>query len=486
MEFRVKKRDNCWINEVRKILKPVGYVPNRYGDRFIPRRYAQTSSSRFLAECKADRDTDVMRMERKGYWRSHSFATVFNDMFNLSPATDKILNFRDATNQEICKRLEIRKPLLLKQEPMYKNEHKLDWSCQPRSKPLAFIESVHDLPRIKVEYTNIIDWSAKGQIAALFSKKLVIWTPNTEVTIAYCALYTTAIAFNPAGNMLAMATFTLSRPVLRLLTCFLPNIKVNVSKMKTFSYLDTDITCMAWHSRGQYLACGLGTGQIMIIRVSDFVHMHPTSVESTHSIRVVMLKFSKTSKYLASSDESGRLYIWSWNSNCKLSPLTVWISLDGVALFDWHPWREEEIIIADTEPVTIALFHVPSRKVLSFHRRRDVDCVITALAFNKISGELVVSYSYPPQSDKPPDMLVLASMDRIVDVMENHDDYVAHLFWSPDGKQLASAGCDESLTIWNFFGTSPNGLQKGSQHRKRNKESMGGFDYGSNLYKPIR
>lgn len=88
--------------------------------------------------------------ERKGYWRSHSFATVFNDMFNLSPTTDKILNFRDATNQEICKRLEIRKPLLLKREPMYKNEHKLDWSCQPRSKPLAFIESVHDLPRIKV------------------------------------------------------------------------------------------------------------------------------------------------------------------------------------------------------------------------------------------------------------------------------------------------------------------------------------------------
>lgn len=33
-------------------------------------------------------------------------------------------------------------------------------------------------------------------------------------------------------------------------------------------------------------------------------------------------------------------------------------------------------------------------------------------------------------------MLVLASMDRVVDAMENHDDHVAHLFWSPDGKQL--------------------------------------------------
>lgn len=52
-------------------------------------------------------------------------------------------------------------------------------------------------------------------------------------------------------------------------------------------------------------------------------------------------------------------------------------------------------LLADTEPVTIAVYHVARRQVLSFHRRRNVDCLITALAFNKISGELVVSYAYP-------------------------------------------------------------------------------------------
>ncbi|XP_055627026.1 protein cortex isoform X2 [Toxorhynchites rutilus septentrionalis] len=491
MEFRVKKRDNCRINEVRKILKPVDFVPNRYGDRFIPRRYAQTSSSRFKAECKSDRNTDVMRMERKGYWKSHSFEAVFNSVFNLNPDTDKILNFRDATNQEICKKLEIRKPIEIYLEPTYKNVHKLDWGCKPRSKPLAFIESVHDLPRIKVEYTNIIDWSAKGQIAAIFSKKLVIWTPNTEVTIAYCALHTTAVAFNPTGEMLAMATFSLSRPVLRLLSCFQPNTKANISKMRIFSYLDSDISCLAWDCTGQYLACGLGNGQIVIVRLADFKHMNQDNENHMHRSRLVVLKFSHASKYLASSDETGHLYIWSW-TNCQLSALTVWISSEDVALFDWHPWREEEIIIADTEPVTIALFHVPSRKVLSFHRRRNVDCVITALAFNKVSGELVVSYSYP--GGKTPDMLVLASMDRVVDVMENHADVVAHLFWSPDGKQLASAGYDEALTIWNFFGTSPSNRKGKSQARSTSQQylqehninkAVGGFDY-SFLYKPIR
>uniref|UniRef100_A0A182SA69 WD_REPEATS_REGION domain-containing protein n=1 Tax=Anopheles maculatus TaxID=74869 RepID=A0A182SA69_9DIPT len=51
--------------------------------------------------------------------------------------------------------------------------------------------------------------------------------------------------------------------------------------------------------------------------------------------------------------------------------------------------------------------------------------------------------------------MVLASMDRVVDVMRNHDDVIVHLLWSPDGKQLASVGYDETLTIWNFFGISP-------------------------------
>lgn len=490
MEFRVKKRENSRINEVAKILKPVDFVPNQYGDRFIPRRYAQTSSSRFKAECKAARDTDLMRMERKGYWKSHSFAAVFNDVFALNPGADKILNFCDVTNQEICRKLEIKKPVKINVEPTYKNVHKLDWSCKPRSKPLSFVESVHDLPRIKVDYTNIIDWSAKGQIAAVFSKKLVIWTPNTEVTIAYCALFTTAIAFNPSGETLAMASFSSSRPSLRLISGFHPNAKANVSKVNIFTYLDSEISCLSWDSTGGYVACGLGNGQIVFVRISDFQQINKGDNEprTTHSCRVVALKFSLTSKYLASSDESGQLYIWSW-ANCQLSPLTVWISNEGVAIFDWHPWREEEIIIADTEPVTIALFHVPSRKVLSYHCRRNIDCIITALAFNKVSGELVVSYSYP--SGKPPDMLVLASMDRVVDVMENHEDVVAHLFWSPDGKQLASAGYDEALTIWNFFGTSPTnrkGSSSGQQYqqlRNRNKGPIGGFDY-SFLFKPMR
>ncbi|XP_055591279.1 protein cortex [Uranotaenia lowii] len=479
--------------ELCSIRKPVDFVPNWYGDRFIPRRYTRTSSSRFKAECKSDRVTDMMRMkERNCYWKSHAFTVVFNEMFNLNPDTDKVLNFRDVSTQQICKRLEIRKPLQTYLEPSFKNVHKLDWSCKPRAKPLAFIESVHDLPRIKVGFTNIIDWSAEGQIAAIFSKKLVIWTPNTEVTVAYCALNTTAVAFNPTGDTLALATYSRTMgPGIRMLRNFNPNFKGEASKVAVFDSLATDISCLAWDTSGRFIVCGLGNGFLIVVRAADLAKVNRTGEYSSHITRVMSVKFSFASKYLASSDEYGHLIIWSWDAG-RLEPMTSWTSDKGLVLFDWHPWRVDEIVVADTEPVAIAQYHVPTDAVLSCYRRQNVDCIVTAVSFNKISGELVVSYSYP--SGKAPDIVVLASMDRVVDVMKNHDDVVAHLFWSPDGKQLASAGYDEALTIWNFFGAPPakqtdqtaiQGPSKQQQRWNRNRRGAPDFDF-SFLFKPLR
>uniref|UniRef100_A0A182RHR2 WD repeat-containing protein 55 homolog n=1 Tax=Anopheles funestus TaxID=62324 RepID=A0A182RHR2_ANOFN len=160
---------------------------------------------------------------------------------------------------------------------------------------------------------------------------------------------------------------------------------------------------------------------------------------------------------MATADDLGQLYIWYWNAG-HLTPITCWAST-MCAFFDWHPWREDEIVIADSEPIMIALYHVPSREVVSYYRRQDCDCIVTTLSFNKISGELVVCYSFTDMN-KQPEILVLASMDRVVDVMRNHDDVIVHLLWSPDGKQLGTGcslhgGYDETLTIWNFFGISP-------------------------------
>uniref|UniRef100_A0A182PU83 Uncharacterized protein n=1 Tax=Anopheles epiroticus TaxID=199890 RepID=A0A182PU83_9DIPT len=445
--------------------QPVDFLPNCYGDRFIPRRYALSRSSRFKAESKPEGNTDPMKMkETPGYWRTHHYSTLLKGVLGLVSTHDKILSFRDGTSRQVCKRLATKRPLECVIRPTYNNLQKLDWSCKPRSRPIGFIEAVHDLPNIKTHYHNIIDWSFKGQIAAIFSKKLVIWTPNKDVIMGRRAEDATAIAFCPAGNRLAMATFTLNHPWLHI---FEMESKP-FGKQGSLKLLDPAqhfITCLTWDGSGQYVVCGFDNGQFLIAPNHSSAPDSPYEYYyCAHSTMIIAIRFSCGMRYMASLDDSGELYIWYWSGG-QLTALTRWSS-SMCAFFDWHPWREDEIVIAHSEPVMIALFHVPTRQSVSYYRREQCDCIVTTLSFNKISGELVVCLSFSDTS-KQPEILVLASMDRVVDVMRNHDDSIVHLLWSPNGTQLASVGYDETLTIWNFFGNSP--LNESSKKKMRSE-----------------
>uniref|UniRef100_A0A182Q7Y6 Uncharacterized protein n=1 Tax=Anopheles farauti TaxID=69004 RepID=A0A182Q7Y6_9DIPT len=52
------------------------------------------------------------------------------------------------------------------------------------------------------------------------------------------------------------------------------------------------------------------------------------------------------------------------------------------------------LLSTDSKPITIALYHVQSCRVVSYYAREERDCIATTLSFNKISGELVVCFSF--------------------------------------------------------------------------------------------
>jgi cell division cycle 20, cofactor of APC complex len=145
----------------------------------------------------------------------------------------------------------------------------------------------------------------------------------------------------------------------------------------------------------------------------------------------------------------------------------------------------------------ISIFQVSSQKILSVYSRTGRNCFISALSFNKLTAELVVSYNYKRESsffflslllfllcmqsltayyglsyytDKLNEILVLGSMDRVVDLLKSHEDIVYYMLWSPDGKKLATVGNDESLVLWNFFGNSKR-LHKRNKRPERPKKS---------------
>lgn len=77
------------------------------------------------------------------------------------------------------------------------------------------------------------------------------------------------------------------------------------------------------------------------------------------------------------------------------------------------------------------------------------------MTVNPLSAELVAAFTREDQDGAVGcDILVMGSMNRVVDNLSAHINTVNFLLWSPNGTHIATAGNDETLNIWNFFGMS--------------------------------
>ena len=131
--------------------------------------------------------------------------TLIDEAFNIG-SNRKMLKLQDqCVKMDYIKNL-FTIPRIISLETRGRSLNDLDWSCKPRHKPLAILESVHDLPKLKIDREQVMDWSSRGLIVAVFNKKLVVWYPNTDMTIVYNNCNADVVAFSPGGEFLAMAS----------------------------------------------------------------------------------------------------------------------------------------------------------------------------------------------------------------------------------------------------------------------------------------
>lgn len=204
----------------------------------------------------------------------------------------------------------------------------------------------------------------------------------------------------------------------------------------------------------------MASGNIYIHKVSD---LEPIKCLKYHADRLNEVKFSPYSNYFASSDLSGHVMVWLFRTfqNC-----VEWDD-SSTCLIEWHPWNESNFLIGSTSPGTISLINLVSKKVVAYYQRFDDNFQLDAFAFNRISGELVVSFLVPDLSKHlfvvrfennvviiliinyfihfiaaddgfSVEILVLASMNRVVDTLVLHENRVRFLMWNPDGTQLGN------------------------------------------------
>lgn len=83
------------------------------------------------------------------------------------------------------------------------------------------------------------------------------------------------------------------------------------------------------------------------------------------------------------------------------------------------------------------MLNITSHSIVAYYRRIDQNCRIDAITFNPLSAELVVSVAVVADDGTVEnEILVLASMDRVVDRLSVHEKSVYFLMWDPNGIHL--------------------------------------------------
>lgn len=228
------------------------------------------------------------------------------------------------------------------------------------------------------------------------------------------------------------------------------NNKMSIYKKKELSVLKErpfeNIRCIEWESTSKRIICGTSSGLVLIIADPGLQIVYRYEA---HRSTISNIKYSINNTFIGITDDTGNLSVLRNNANFE-----VYLNMSKAHYIAWHPWIETNLLIGCKSPASIHLLDLKTKTTIAHYRRTDLRYSLCAISMNPLSAELVASFSNQVNGVTHSDILVLASMNRIVDNISAHQDSVYYILWDPTGTKVATAGRDESLNIWHFFGKS--------------------------------
>ncbi|KAM8716344.1 hypothetical protein ACLKA7_003253 [Drosophila subpalustris] len=429
--FKKGRRDD-WQNEVHKSQRN-GNLQFNYGDRFIPKRFNSDNIDCNQKYLETNEEKDILRMNFSmtcKYWRQNTMMTAINNAFGLR--SSRLLQFSNIRSHlaELYRRTNIDG----------------DWPCAPRPRPLAYANATHEMPEICVSFShNLMDWSINGQMAVSFGQDVIVWHNELETTMVYSVKNPGALKYSPNGRYLALSCSNFKYPVLELWK-LQPAQEFLVINGKYFQKWIKSIRCIEWSNDSERIVCGTECGLIVILSTCTLRTLHKIR-KHNHKIRCI--RYSPNGQYLATADTQGHIYIFH---SKQYKVFMCFRTKSGEIAFDWHPWSGVDLAISEKSPPSIYIFHVPRREMVAYYQRANKKIQICSINFSKITGELLVNvYRYDNNGCLCCEILVLSSLNRVVDIVGHQERNLFFMMWSPDGSKLAAAGLDESFSIWNFY-----------------------------------
>lgn len=155
---------------------------------------------------------------------------------------------------------------------------------------------------------------------------------------------------------------------------------------------------------------------------------------TAHNECISNIQYSSNRTFIAMVDISGKLSILRHDS------YELFIERENIHFFVWHPWHETDLIVGCANPAKIMILDLKSKKIRTYYQRTDYKYWLHAIAINPLSAELIASFAR--EDGDGSEVLVMASMNRIVDNLSAHTGAVNFILWNPTGTHVGEIFVD--------------------------------------------
>ncbi|XP_018310828.1 protein cortex [Mycetomoellerius zeteki] len=459
------------------------------GDRFLPSRrgYNFDMAHYLLMKEKPTEKTNIIDVCKQIdsletiYRRKALRAIMLEQVLIPELDQDKILRFSGSM---------VRRP---RNPPHSEYEKKESWKCVPRKRILIgsadkMLSVPEDVIPLGDNFNKAMDWSCNNMLAVSNNDHLIIYDNDGEKVLS-SIIRCKSITYNDFGqiidlkwasdgNKLIMSVFIYESYTSMLVMYDLKKQKILWDVMCK-CLLENEgciIRCVCWSAYDRQIVTGC-SGKISIFDSDTGILLH-TRRELTRT-EILNLSFSPNHKYLVSTgvDKMVRLFFWS-----ELTPCFNIRFFKPVKAIAWHPQISDLLCIGGRKNGSLSLWNVNKCAMTAFVRAK-FNGRVENLAWNKLSGELVVHWTYKEEDNICTIVAVLASFNRIVDVLPlDKKMRVCFLKFNAAHEQLLTFCSTMNVySIWNFFGN-----EKSSQRRHMPHNSSTHRKQGVMVRNPIR
>ncbi|CAD6259769.1 unnamed protein product [Miscanthus lutarioriparius] len=407
-----------------------------YGDRFIPERLAMDMdlAHYLLTEPRKGKENPAARVSpAKEAYRKLLAEKLLNNR-------TRILAFRNKPPEPESMLTDLR----------------ADATQAKPAKQRRQVPQVLDAPELVDDYyLNLLDWGSSNVLSIALGCKVYLWDVSSQsatllVTIDEDSGPVTSVSWAPDGRHIAIG---LNSSDVQLWD------STSNRLLRTLRGVhESRVGSLAWNN--SILTTGGMDGKI----VNNDVRIRNNVVQTYHGHEqeVCGLRWSGSGQQLASGGNDNLLHIWdvSMSSSVQTAGHTQWLHrlqghLSAVKALAWCPFQSNLLASGGGEgDRCIKFWNTHTGACLN---SVDTGSQVCALLWNKNERELLSSHGFTQNQLilwKYPSMIKLAELN-------GHTSRVLFMAQSPDGCNVASAAADETLRIWNMFGT-PEAVPKAS------------------------